>query len=74
MSDWGAGKTFKAEYIRTAIDIMSNMINDGEVSMELDSMGVGYIDLNHTTASLENFSNYMKHFSNRFGFSVLEVK
>ena len=76
MRNWGnEDSAFKKKYIQTMLDIMDNMINDGNLDASIDTkMGVGSIDLNQTQASEENFANYMKHFSNRFNFAILDTQ
>lgn len=75
MTDWAdLEPQFHNKYIKTMSDIIENTINDGEISIHVDRMGFGTIDVNNSVMSCQNFRNYMKHFSSRFHFSIIEIQ
>lgn len=75
MKDWAQfDSPFHKKYIDNMTDIIINIINDGEIEISVDKLGYGTIDVNQTNMSKANFHNYMKQFSQRFHFSVLDVQ
>lgn len=75
IKDWNESLQFKKEYAALMRDACSLELRDGDLAVEVEPlMGVGILDLNHSSMTFREFQSSIDGLAQRFNFKILDIQ